>query len=91
MKRQRPAGRRLLCCRPVRGDCHRLPGSDLKDQQRWRRSARGLGSGRTREELAAIRTWAREHGHQVADHGMVPKRILEAYDAAHPAPVRKAG
>lgn len=51
----------------------------------------GLGSGRTREELATIRAWAREHGHQVADQGMVPKRALEAYDAAHQAPVRKAG
>ncbi|MFJ4917671.1 histone-like nucleoid-structuring protein Lsr2 [Streptomyces sp. NPDC088726] len=51
----------------------------------------GLGSGRTREELAAVRTWARENGHQVADAGMVPKRVLEAYDAAHQAPVRKAG
>ncbi|MFJ3176273.1 histone-like nucleoid-structuring protein Lsr2 [Streptomyces roseus] len=51
----------------------------------------GLGSGRTREELAAVRAWAREHGHQVADAGMVPKRVLEAYDAAHQAPVRKAG
>lgn len=51
----------------------------------------GLGSGRSREELAAIRTWAREHGHQVADQGMVPKRVLEAYDAAHRTPVRKAG
>lgn len=50
-----------------------------------------LGSGRTREELAAVRAWAREHGHQVADQGMVPKRVLEAYDAAHRAPVRKAG
>ncbi|MFD6185640.1 histone-like nucleoid-structuring protein Lsr2 [Streptomyces goshikiensis] len=51
----------------------------------------GLGSGRTREELATIRTWARKHGHQVADQGMVPKRVLEAYDAAHQAPARKAG
>ncbi|MFE6985841.1 Lsr2 family DNA-binding protein [Streptomyces griseus] len=51
----------------------------------------GLGSGRTREELAAVRAWAREHGHQVADAGMVPKRVLQAYDAAHQAPVRKAG
>ncbi|MFD8621455.1 histone-like nucleoid-structuring protein Lsr2 [Streptomyces sp. NPDC059513] len=51
----------------------------------------GLGSGRTREELAAVRAWAREHGHQVADAGMVPKRVLEAYDAAHQALVRKAG
>ncbi|MFJ3861794.1 histone-like nucleoid-structuring protein Lsr2 [Streptomyces sp. NPDC090085] len=51
----------------------------------------GLGSGRTREELAAVRAWARENGHQVADAGIVPKRVLEAYDAAHQAPVRKAG
>ncbi|MGW1189320.1 Lsr2 family DNA-binding protein [Streptomyces sp. NPDC002559] len=50
-----------------------------------------LGSGRTREELTAIRTWARATGHQVADAGMVPKRVLQAYDAAHQAPVRKAG
>ncbi|MFG3042888.1 histone-like nucleoid-structuring protein Lsr2 [Streptomyces sp. NPDC048330] len=48
------------------------------------------GSGRTSEELAAIRTWARANGHRVADQGMVPKRVLEAYDAAQ-APVRKAG
>ncbi|MFB7552617.1 histone-like nucleoid-structuring protein Lsr2 [Streptomyces sp. NPDC056154] len=51
----------------------------------------GLGSGRTREELAAIRTWARANGHQVADAGIVRKVVLEAYDAAHQAPVRKAG
>lgn len=51
----------------------------------------GMGSGRTREELAAIRTWARANGHQVADAGIVRKTVLEAYDAAHQAPVRKAG
>ncbi|MEU6680912.1 histone-like nucleoid-structuring protein Lsr2 [Streptomyces sp. NPDC046925] len=51
----------------------------------------GLGSGRTREELAAIRTWARANGHQVADAGMIAKSILAAYDAAHQTPVRKAG
>ncbi|MDJ0384982.1 histone-like nucleoid-structuring protein Lsr2 [Streptomyces sp. G-G2] len=51
----------------------------------------GLGSGRSREELTAIRTWARANGHQVADAGIVRKAVLEAYDAAHQAPVRKAG
>ncbi|MFE7614356.1 hypothetical protein [Streptomyces sp. NPDC057496] len=51
----------------------------------------GLGSGRTREELAVIRTWARANGHQVADAGMVRKAVLDAYDAAHQAPARKAG
>ncbi|MFI9080942.1 histone-like nucleoid-structuring protein Lsr2 [Streptomyces sioyaensis] len=49
-----------------------------------------LGSGRTKEELALIRAWARENGHKVADAGMVPKRALEAFDAAHQTPVAKA-
>jgi hypothetical protein len=40
---------------------------------------------RTREELAAIRTWAREHGFQVGVAGIVKKTILDAYDAAHQA------
>ncbi|MEV2255866.1 histone-like nucleoid-structuring protein Lsr2 [Streptomyces sp. NPDC050147] len=51
----------------------------------------GLGSGRSRQELAAIRTWARANDHQVADAGMVRKAVLEAYGAAHQAPVRTAG
>ncbi|WP_256725360.1 Lsr2 family DNA-binding protein [Streptomyces acidiscabies] len=50
----------------------------------------GLGSGRTKEELAAIRTWARANGYEVADKGIVAKKILDAYDAAHQAPAAKA-
>ncbi|MFC4467043.1 histone-like nucleoid-structuring protein Lsr2 [Streptomyces xiangluensis] len=38
---------------------------------------------RSSEELAAIRTWARAHGHQVADRGNPAKKVLDAYDAAH--------
>ncbi|WUT01800.1 Lsr2 family protein (plasmid) [Streptomyces sp. NBC_00708] len=49
----------------------------------------GLGSGRTREELAAIRKWARANGYKVADAGMVPKTVVEAYDAAHRTPTRE--
>ncbi|MGW0538082.1 Lsr2 family DNA-binding protein [Streptomyces sp. NPDC003032] len=38
---------------------------------------------RTSQELAAIRTWARAHGYQVAGRGNPPKTVLDAYDAAH--------
>ncbi|WP_086796508.1 Lsr2 family protein [Streptomyces caniscabiei] len=38
---------------------------------------------RSKDELAAIRTWARAHGHQVADKGNPAKKVLDAYDAAH--------
>ncbi|MET7888938.1 Lsr2 family DNA-binding protein [Streptomyces avermitilis] len=51
----------------------------------------GIGSGRSREELARIRTWARANGHQVADAGMIRKAVLKAYDAAHQTPTAKAG
>ena len=37
----------------------------------------------TKEELARIRHWAREHGHHVADRGRIPEPIREAYRAAH--------
>jgi hypothetical protein len=38
---------------------------------------------RSKKELAAIRTWARANGHQVADRGNPAKAVLDAYDAAH--------
>ncbi|MFH9090475.1 histone-like nucleoid-structuring protein Lsr2 [Streptomyces sp. NPDC017673] len=37
---------------------------------------------RSKEELAAIRSWARANGHQVADRGTPAKFVLDAYDAA---------
>ncbi|MEV6131933.1 histone-like nucleoid-structuring protein Lsr2 [Streptomyces violaceusniger] len=40
---------------------------------------------RSKEELAAIRTWARANGYQVADRGTPAKAVLDAYDAARSA------
>jgi hypothetical protein len=39
-------------------------------------------SGPDRAEVAAIRTWARENGHEVSDRGRIPKTVVEAYRAA---------
>jgi hypothetical protein len=33
-----------------------------------------------RETTAAIREWARQHGHTVADRGRIPASVLEAYE-----------
>ncbi|RSS85787.1 hypothetical protein EF919_37690 [Streptomyces sp. WAC02707] len=50
------------------------------------------GTTYSRDELAAIRTWARAHGHPVADRGLPSRAVLDAYAAAHPAaPARKDG
>ena len=47
-------------------------------------TAAGLtSSGKSPEELAAVREWAREQGHEVSDKGRVPKDILEAWDKRH--------
>lgn len=54
---------------------------------------RPAGAKRSREELAAIRTWARANGHQVGTAGVIKASIIDAYDAAHqePATLAKAG
>lgn len=36
-----------------------------------------------RKDLAAIRKWAKDNGHEVSDRGRIPANVVEAYDAAH--------
>lgn len=36
-----------------------------------------------REELAAVRAWARSQGMTVNDRGRIPRQVLEQYRAAH--------
>jgi hypothetical protein len=37
----------------------------------------------SREATAAIRTWARENGHEVSERGRIPKAVIEAYNSAN--------
>jgi hypothetical protein len=46
------------------------------------RSARPRGSGDSSVDLAVVRAWAKENGHQVSDRGRLPKAVLDAYTAA---------
>lgn len=46
-----------------------------------RRTA-AAGGGR-RQDLSAVRSWARSAGHQVSDRGRVSAAVQEAYDKAH--------
>ena len=48
-----------------------------------RRSSSGTDGGSGRSDLAEIRKWAQENGHQVAERGRVKKEIIDAYDEAH--------
>ncbi|SKO34904.1 Protein lsr2 precursor [Mycobacteroides abscessus subsp. abscessus] len=50
-----------------------------------RRTRRHTGrSGLSKEKLAQVRAWAREHGHVVADRGRIPAELLDAFNAANP-------
>ncbi|MDX1876084.1 Lsr2 family protein [Mycolicibacterium sp. 120266] len=36
-----------------------------------------------REQLAAIRDWARSNGYEVSDRGRIKAEVVEAFEAAH--------
>lgn len=36
-----------------------------------------------KEQLAHIRTWAKDHGYEVSDRGRIPVSVQEAYAQAH--------
>jgi Lsr2 len=51
------------------------------------KAANGMTAARTRRraggtvDTAAVREWARAHGHTVSDRGRIPRHILEAFTA----------
>jgi hypothetical protein len=47
------------------------------------RSTSGSPRGGGRTDLAAIRAWAKDNGHEVSDRGRIPATVIEAYDEAH--------
>lgn len=51
------------------------------------RSRRGGGAARGRSngslDTQAVRTWARNNGHEVSDRGRISAKVLSAYESAH--------
>lgn len=47
------------------------------------RRSSGSSRGASRNDLAAVRAWAKDNGHDVSERGRVPVSVLDAYDAAH--------
>ncbi|QEM43540.1 histone-like nucleoid-structuring protein Lsr2 [Mycolicibacterium grossiae] len=50
-----------------------------------RRSSRksAAKTGPSREQLAAIREWARKNGHEVSDRGRLKAEVVQAFEEAH--------
>lgn len=44
---------------------------------------RSTGSGRSKEQLAAIRAWLIQNNYEVAPRGRIKAELIEAFDAAH--------
>lgn len=42
-----------------------------------------VGTGMDRDQIAAIREWARDNGHQVSDRGRLSAAVIAAFEAAH--------
>ncbi|MCU4183346.1 Lsr2 family protein [Acidiferrimicrobium sp. IK] len=47
------------------------------------RPAAGAAARPAREDLSAVREWARENGYEISDRGRIPGEVREAYEAAH--------
>jgi hypothetical protein len=63
-------------------DAGRPAENGIRAQRRDPGRAGELAPTAAREDAAAIRTWARAHGHRTFDRGRIPVRVLEAYRAA---------
>jgi len=50
---------------------------------RPRGSRRDGSAARSKEELSAIREWAKKNGHKVSARGRIPGDVAQAYQAAH--------
>lgn len=48
-----------------------------------RAKSTGVKATGSKEQLAAIRVWARRNGHDVSDRGRIKAEIVEAFEAAH--------
>ncbi|MFW5469525.1 histone-like nucleoid-structuring protein Lsr2 [Knoellia sp. CPCC 206435] len=49
---------------------------------RGNKTARSVSRGKPRADLAAVRAWAKDNGHQVSDRGRINANLLAAYEAA---------
>ncbi|MXG91560.1 histone-like nucleoid-structuring protein Lsr2 [Nocardioides flavescens] len=46
------------------------------------RHAASTASGRTKKELADIRAWAKDNGHEVSERGRIKGEVIKAFEAA---------
>jgi hypothetical protein len=55
----------------------------LRGSRGRRAKTTSRGGGTSKEQLAAIRDWARKNGYEVSARGRIKAEIVEAFQAAH--------
>jgi len=60
----------------------KIKGSKNSDGRRVRSTA-AAGGRQSREQIQAVREWARQHGHTISNRGRIPASIQQAFDQAH--------
>lgn len=51
-------------------------------RSRTAKATRSSSRSKSRTDLAAVREWAKNNGHQVSDRGRISANVLRAYDAS---------
>ena len=62
-------------------DCYIKAGRRL-GRRRGRGGHKGRRSQQRHQKLQAARAWLRERGHEIADRGRIPRRLLDEFEAA---------
>jgi hypothetical protein len=62
----------------------RTSGAELAREATPRRKRRSTPTDKA--QLEAIRRWAKDNGYHVTDHGRIPQRVADAFQAAHGTP-----
>jgi hypothetical protein len=61
----------------------RRAGGRVKRGRATKPGAIPIAPARSKEQTQAIRQWARDTGHELANRGRIPADVIEAFEAAH--------
>lgn len=64
-------------------NARQVGGRSTRSKTRSAKSTRASGTGNNKEQLAAIREWARKQGYEVSTRGRLSAAVVQAFDEAH--------
>lgn len=65
------------------GSARRVGGRSKRGTAAAPGARRPAADARSKEQTRAIREWARQNGHDLADRGRIPAGVIQEFEAAH--------